>query len=54
MNRLFGDNTLIKSLTNWEPNYAGTDGFKRGLLETSEWFSNPKNLENYRPNKYLI
>ena len=54
VNRLFGDNTLIKSLTNWEPTYGGIDGFKRGLLETSEWFSNPKNLENYRPNKYLI
>ena len=54
VNRLFGDNTLIKSLTSWKPNYAGIEGFKKGLLKTSEWFSNPRNLENYRPNKYMI
>ncbi len=54
VNRLFGDNTLIKSLTNWEPNYGGINGFKRGLLKTSEWFSNKNNLKKYRPNIYGI
>ena len=36
--RLFGDNTLIKSLTNWEPIYKGIDGFKKGLKITVDWF----------------
>ena len=54
VNRLFGDNTLIKSLTSWEPKYGGIDGFKKGLFETSEWFSNPKNLEKYRTIEYII
>lgn len=54
VNRLFGDNTLIKSLTNWEPTYAGFDGFKKGLVATSKWFSDPKNLKKYKPNNYII
>ena len=54
VNRLFGDNTLIKSLTNWNPSYSGIDGFKRGLLKTSEWFSNPINLNKYKVNNYSI
>ena len=31
VNRLFGDNKYIKSLTNWEPQFDGINGFKRGL-----------------------
>lgn len=54
VNRLFGDNSLIKSLTNWEPKYAGIKGFKKGLHETAKWFSDPKNLEKYKPNYYMI
>lgn len=54
VNRLYGDNNLIKSLTNWNPNYSGIDGFKKGLLKTSEWFSNPINLEKYKPHNYMI
>ncbi len=54
VNRLYGDNNLIKSLTNWNPNYSGIDGFKKGLLITSEWFSNPMNLEKYKPHQYMI
>ena len=46
--------TLIKSLTNWEPIFGGIEGFKKGLLKTSEWFSDPTNLKKYKPNKYSI
>ncbi len=52
--RLFGDNSLIKSLTNWEPNYSGKEGFKRGLKITADWFMNQNNLLLYRANKYEI
>ena len=54
VNRLFGDNTLIKSLTGWKPDYAGIEGFKKGLAKTSEWFCDPINLKKYKPNKYMI
>ena len=29
VSRFFGDNTLLKKLTMWEPKYEGVDGFKR-------------------------
>ncbi len=54
VNRLYGDNTLIKNLTNWKPKYSGLSGFKKGLKLTSEWFSNQKNLDSYKINSYAI
>ncbi len=52
--RLYGDNTLIKNLTDWKPNFAGIDGFKKGLKITIDWFKNSDNLKFYRPNEYKI
>ncbi len=52
--RLFGDNTLIKTLTNWKPVYGGINGFKKGLKITADWFVNKNNLSLYRGNKYEI
>ena len=52
VNRLFGDNSLIKEITDWEPKYGGLDGFKSGLEKTANWFSDPKNLSRYKPNSY--
>ena len=54
VNRLFGDNTRLKQLTGWQPAYGGIDGFRRGLVETCEWFSSPDNLVRYRPNTYVV
>lgn len=54
VNRLFGDNTLLRDLTGWEPAYAGFDGFERGLKETARWFSDPGNLVRYRPSTYTV
>ena len=46
--RLFGDNSLIKSLTGWEPEYGGLDGFKKGMYETVEWYkSNRESSKGY-------
>ena len=44
------DNTLIKSLINYSPEYS----LRNGLLETIKWFSNPKNLEYYKSHIYNI
>ena len=42
--RLFGDNSLIKELTGFIPEY----NIERGLLETCSWFTDPGNLKNYK------
>ena len=42
--RLWGDNSLIKSLTRWKPEY----NIERGLQETCDWFQNPENLKKYK------
>jgi NAD dependent epimerase/dehydratase len=54
VNRLYGDNTLLKELTEWKPKYNGLDGFRKGLKKTVEWFSDPNNLQRYRDGKYEI
>jgi len=54
VNRLYGDNTLLRELTGWEPVYGGRDGFRQGLLRTIEWFSQPSNLALYRCDSYSI
>ena len=54
VDRLFGDNTLLKRLTNWEPSYSGRKGLIKGLTKTIDWFSDSKNLQNYNYNKYVV
>ena len=48
VNRLFGDNSLLRELTDWEPKYGGIDGFERGLKKTVEWFTNSENQSKYK------
>jgi dTDP-glucose 4,6-dehydratase len=38
----------------WKPDYAGRDGFARGLEQTIAWFSNPTNLARYKTDLYHI
>ena len=54
VNRLYGDNSLLRQLTGWQPAFGGLDGFRLGLTITAEWFSNPANLARYRPASYCI
>ena len=54
VNRLYGDNSRLRSLTDWQPQYGGRDGFRRGLAITADWFSNPSNLKLYRPGTYVV
>lgn len=48
--RLWGDNSLIKDLTGWKPEY----NIRQGLEETIEWFKMPENIANYKSNLYNI
>ena len=52
--RLWADNTKAKQLFNWQPSYAGIDGFKRGLIETVDWFTQHDNLRGYKSDIYNI
>lgn len=52
--RLWAENKKAKELLGWEPQYGGKDGFKRGLAETIEWFTNPENLKQYKADVYNI
>ena len=54
VNRLFGDNSRLRQLTGWQPAFSGLDGFRRGLVHTCEWFSDPANLVHYRPSNYSV
>ena len=53
VNRLFGSNKKILSLTEWAPIYQGLNGFKKGLEISIEWFTDPKNLSLYKT-EYVI
>ena len=44
--RLWGDNTKIKGLTGFEPEYD----IRRGLEETIKWFTCEENLKKYKSN----
>jgi NAD dependent epimerase/dehydratase len=46
--RLWGDNSLIKELTNFKPEY----NIETGLKATCNWFSDPKNLAKYKVKIY--
>jgi NAD dependent epimerase/dehydratase len=48
--RLCGDNTLIRTLTGWQPKYT----LREGLRETIHWFSQPTNLAKYKTNIYNL
>lgn len=48
VNRLWGDNTKIKSLTNWEPKYT----LDQGLLETIKWMKS--NLSYFKTDIYNV
>ena len=48
--RLWGDNSKIKQLTGFEPEYSLEDGLK----ETIEWFTDPNNLSRYKADRYNV
>ncbi|ALO14228.1 dTDP-glucose 4,6-dehydratase [Salinivirga cyanobacteriivorans] len=48
--RLWGDNTLIKELTGFKPEYS----IEKGLKETISWFMKPENLKKFKSGIYNI
>ncbi|MBD3609334.1 MAG: SDR family NAD(P)-dependent oxidoreductase [Gammaproteobacteria bacterium] len=54
VNRLWAANDKAKKMLDWQPQYGGLDGFKRGLEETVQWFTNSNNLNKYKSDLYNI
>jgi NAD dependent epimerase/dehydratase len=52
--RLCADTSKAARLLDWHPEYAGKEGFRRGLARTVEWFLRPENLRTYKPHLYNI
>ncbi|RNB85219.1 NAD-dependent 4,6-dehydratase LegB [Brevibacillus panacihumi] len=52
--RLWADNSKAKALLGWEPTYGGVEGFKRGLSETIDWFTQAENLRLYKAGIYNL
>lgn len=52
--RLWADNSKASQLFGWQPSYGGREGFRRGLGETAEWFSQPENLRSYKADTYNL
>jgi NAD dependent epimerase/dehydratase len=48
--RLFGDNSLIKELTGYKPEYT----IDHGLQLTCEWFTRKENRDKYKPAIYNV
>ena len=52
--RLWANNTKAFDLLHWKPEYAGEDGFRRGMKETVAWFTNQDHLSHYKSDIYNI
>ena len=52
--RLWADSERMRRLTGWTPGYGGGEGFRRGLQETIDWFSDPANLARYKTDRYVL
>ena len=52
--RLWCDNQKAEKLAGWTPEYAGLEGFERGLKDTINWFSEPQNLSAYKSHLYNV
>ena len=48
--RLWGDNSLMKSLTDWRPEY----NIQKGLEETVNWFLKGENIKKYKAGIYNL
>ena len=48
--RLWGDNTLIKELTGFDPQYT----IREGLEVTCNWIAKPENLKKYKATIYNV
>lgn len=54
VDRLLADNGKAHDLLDWEPEFGGEEGLRRGLERTIEWFTDVENLSQYRPGSYAV
>jgi dTDP-glucose 4,6-dehydratase len=52
--RLWSDNRKALEYLDWRPDYAGSDGFRRGLTKTVAWFLEPGQSRSFRPDAYTL
>ena len=52
--RLFADYSKAAERAGWVPEYAGREGFLRGLSKTIDWFRDPANTTGYKGAYYNI
>ncbi len=52
--RLFANHQKARHRLQWQPEYLGLDGFKKGIAMTAEWFVNSENLKHYKPQMYNL
>ena len=52
--RLLASTKKAKKIINWTPQYSKLPGFKKGLLKTIKWFSQPKNLSIYKDDSFSL
>lgn len=52
--RLFAGTAKAVHAFGWQPEFAGLEGFKRGLALTADWFRDPANLARYDNDRYNI
>lgn len=52
--RLFASHKKAIKTLDWQPQYLGLEGFKKGLKETADWFVKPENLKHYKSHLYNL
>ena len=52
--RLHASIQKAKEVLGWQPQLKGLEGFKAGLKQTIDWFSNPTNLARYKADRYNL
>ena len=52
--RLWADTAKARELLDWQPEFGGLDGFRKGLSKTVEWFRDPQHLRSYRSDAYNL
>ena len=54
VDRLYADISKAKDRLDWTPQFGGREGFKEGLHQTAEWFSDATNLAHYKQEGYVV
>ncbi|MDI4650364.1 NAD-dependent 4,6-dehydratase LegB [Cohnella hashimotonis] len=52
--RLWASNAKAKALIGWEPAFGGVEGFRKGLRQTIDWFTDSANLKRYKTEMYNV